>query len=116
MSIGERIQLARNERGYSQSQLATMVGVSRGACGQWERNISSPSIENLSMLAVMLDVAFEWLATGRGDKSAETRVSEPAAKYELPVGLSEGQRELLAAYSRLTEPQRHALTKLLEVL
>lgn len=113
MSIGERIQQARRCRGYSQSQLANMVGVTRGACGQWEREISSPSIENLSQLALMLDVAFEWLATGRGEMALSHAVREAPASYVRKPVLSHQQRQLLAGFALLSENKQEALVKFL---
>jgi len=67
MNIAHRIRLARKQKGLTQLQLAALIGVSKSACGQWERSVTSPSMENLSLLAISLDVNFEWLATGRGD-------------------------------------------------
>lgn len=116
MFIGERIYQARSRRGYSQSQLASMVGVSRGACSQWERGVSFPSVEKLSLLSIMLDVAFEWLATGRGVMWDDQQIQEPERKYDSQPGLTDEQRELLASYSRLSLPKRKALIKLLQVI
>ena len=117
MAIAERIHQARTRQGYSQSQLASMVGVTRGACGQWERGISSPSIENLSQLAIMLDVSFEWLATGRGEMAGENAIMEPAAtRYGHKPGLTDEQRELLACYGRLSAPKQQALIRFLQTL
>jgi len=67
MSIGTRIRHARKQKKLTQLQLADMIHVSKSACGQWERGRTSPTIENLSHLAISLEVNFEWLATGRGD-------------------------------------------------
>ncbi|MBT7307965.1 MAG: helix-turn-helix transcriptional regulator, partial [Gammaproteobacteria bacterium] len=36
MDLADRISNTRKSKGLSQSQLATIIGVSRGACGQWE--------------------------------------------------------------------------------
>lgn len=114
MSIGERIQYARSHRGYSQVQLANMIGVTRGACGQWERGISSPNIENLSRLALILNVAFEWLATGRGQMEPRGRVTETQANYANQQVLSDQQRELLAGFARLSQNKRDALVRFLQ--
>jgi len=67
MSIAERIRLVRKQKGWSQAKLAELVGVCKSACSQWEQGVTTPSVENLSRLAIVLDVYFEWLATGRGE-------------------------------------------------
>jgi SOS-response transcriptional repressor LexA len=65
--IGGRLATARDERRLSQTDIAVALGVTRGAVGQWETG-TAPSTENLIQAALELDVSFEWLATGRGDK------------------------------------------------
>lgn len=43
MSIGTRIKQRREELGYTQPQLAELIGVSKGTIGNYESNISSPN-------------------------------------------------------------------------
>lgn len=50
MSIGSRIKQRREELGYTQPQLAELVGVSKGAIGNYESNISSPNEKTLFRL------------------------------------------------------------------
>ncbi len=66
-AFSNRITHARKRMGLSQSQLAGMLGVSRGACGQWEQDVSLPSVAHMAELARLMEVSFEWLATGRGE-------------------------------------------------
>ncbi|MBT4328782.1 MAG: helix-turn-helix domain-containing protein [Gammaproteobacteria bacterium] len=80
MDLADRISNTRKSKGLSQSQLATIIGVSRGACGQWETGYSTPSSQNLRKLATVLEVHFEWLATGRGNNEMSfNKVSEPTS-------------------------------------
>jgi transcriptional regulator with XRE-family HTH domain len=84
VNTNQRIAQARKNKGYSQAKLAELVGVSRGSCAHWEQAISIPSMENMSRLAVTLEVSFEWLSTGRGEEhypKHRTGVSEPRASY-----------------------------------
>jgi len=67
MDIAKRIRFARKQKGLTPLQLAVLIGVTKGACGQWEVGMITPTVENLSKLAITLAVNFEWLATGRGD-------------------------------------------------
>ena len=64
--FSDRISFARKRMRLSQAQLAASLGVSRGACGQWEQGVSRPSSNNMEELARITEVSFEWLATGRG--------------------------------------------------
>ena len=80
MGIGERITIGRKQKGLSQQQLADQVGVTRASCSQWERNVSAPSVNHLAEVARLLELQFEWLATGRGQKDfvvTSGKVSEP---------------------------------------
>ncbi len=63
-SMGMRIKISRKKTGLSQSEVSKMMCLSRGVCGQWERGIANPSTAHLSRLAKVLDVSFEYLATG----------------------------------------------------
>jgi len=64
-SISDRIRIARNLLGLSQSQLSAKMYLSRTMCGQWERGKANPSTAHLIRLTEILGVSFEWLATGR---------------------------------------------------
>ena len=63
MSLGERIQLQRKRRGFSQEKLADLVGVSRQAVTKWEAGQSAPSTENLFRLAQVLGTTVDLLLT-----------------------------------------------------
>ena len=64
MSIGERIVSLRKERNISQSQLASMLDVTRQAVSKWENDQTAPDTLNLIRLADALNTDAEYLATG----------------------------------------------------
>jgi SOS-response transcriptional repressor LexA len=68
-ALGRRLVAAREARGISQADLARALGVSRSAAAQWESGLTAPSTDNLAAAATEVGVAFEWLATGRGDRA-----------------------------------------------
>lgn len=84
-TMGDRIRSARTSAGLSQSQLAEQTGVKRSAVAQWERRGGTrPSVQNLERVAVITQVRFEWLATGRGSARAdgvELAPAKPGADY-----------------------------------
>ena len=65
--IGNRIKFARAARKRSQQWLADEVGVTQSSVSEWETIKTDPATENLKRIAKVLDVDFEWLATGRGE-------------------------------------------------
>ncbi len=77
MSIAARILSSRKQKKLTQDKLAMLIGVSKSACGQWEHGLTSPSVENLSRLAIVLEVQFEWLATGRGERDFPPELPSP---------------------------------------
>ena len=54
VQIGERIRKARQDRGWTQEQLAEAVGVSRSAVAQWETGRAGQLTGNLSRIAEVL--------------------------------------------------------------
>ena len=68
MNLAIRILRARKEKRISQKETAWFMGISRSALAQWETAACYPSLKNLLKLSEVLNVSFEWLATGRGDK------------------------------------------------
>ena len=62
MTLGERIQALRRERGMSQEGLAEVLGISRQAVSKWEKGLSCPDTGNLLALAELFGVSADELA------------------------------------------------------
>jgi len=117
MNLAQRIVHARNNKGFSQAQLAAMIGVSRGACGQWERGVTAPSVMNLSRLAWVLDVHFEWLATGRGEMLYDASARETGMTgNQAGCFIAADQKEVMAIYSGLPTRRKTTLLEFLRTL
>ncbi len=63
-SVGARIRQVRIDRGWTQDQLASEVGVSRSAVAQWETDRAGQVRGNLSRIADALGVSVEYLLHG----------------------------------------------------
>ena len=117
MQLNERIATARAHRQLSQSQLALMMGVSRGACGQWEQGVSTPNTSHLITLAQVLEVRFEWLSTGRGEMEFEDGVREQSATYQLAgESMSADLKAVVAWIQRQPPARQRVIIKLLKTL
>ncbi len=115
-SIASRITQARKTRGLSQARLAERMKISRGACGHWERGKASPSTVHLTSLAQILNVRFEWLATGNGAMDTTYSVEESAPeKYSVNLDDQE-TREVAERYFRLSKKKRQIILDLLREL
>jgi transcriptional regulator with XRE-family HTH domain len=61
MSFGSRLLKARKKKGFSQEELARMLGTKGPAVGRYERDAMKPSIEVAANMAQILDVSLDWL-------------------------------------------------------
>ena len=59
MKIGEKIKEFRIEKGYSQMQLAKIIGVSQKAIDYWERNVNEPKSSYIIALVKVFNVTFD---------------------------------------------------------
>jgi transcriptional regulator with XRE-family HTH domain len=81
--LAKRLKEARLRAGLSQAELATLIGVSRGAVGQWESNKAEPSNANMRAASDALKVSVDWLANNRGEMSQAPIVPAMSADGEL---------------------------------
>lgn len=61
MDIGKRIQVSREEMGFSQKRLAEIMGISAARLSMWETGKREPSAESLKMLSKALHVSVDYL-------------------------------------------------------
>ena len=59
--LAERIKEARKEKGYSQSKLAELAGVSTNTIGKLEINYTTISLKTILNIANVLDVDINYL-------------------------------------------------------
>lgn len=59
-SVGNKLRLIREERGFSQRELAQRAGISTNAISLIERDENSPSVSTLQNLAAALDIKMSY--------------------------------------------------------
>lgn len=85
MNIGAVIQENRRKKGYTQEQLADLVGVSAPAVSKWESNASCPDIALLAPIARALGVTIDHLldfSPALTDEEVNALEQECAAIFE----------------------------------
>lgn len=78
-TIAGRLTASRMRAGLTQREMARRLGLSASAVGQWEAGYAEPSSINLRKAARILEVASEWLETGRGPSAITPGIHEPMA-------------------------------------
>lgn len=57
----EKLKMLRKKQGFTQKELARLLGTVQGVYSKWERGVYEPNYENLSMLACIFDVSIDFL-------------------------------------------------------
>ena len=65
MTVGERIQELRKQKGISQEKLALQLNVSRQAVSKWEQNVCEPSLDCLIEIAEIFQTDLNYLISGK---------------------------------------------------
>jgi len=69
--FSERLRIARERKGFSQTDLAKRMDLQPSAISHLENNRRSPSFDNLKQLAEVLGVTVDYLS-GRGTHEYES--------------------------------------------
>lgn len=67
--IGDRILSLLKQSGYSQKELASMVGVTEAAMSRYLKNEREPKIEVVANLATALNTTIDYLVSGRSESN-----------------------------------------------
>jgi transcriptional regulator with XRE-family HTH domain len=99
--VALRIRDARVAKGWSQSELAEAVGVSRSAVAQWETARAGQISINLGRIARALGVGVEWLLHGSALAAADSPlVGDELALLRLYRACSPADRQVLLRLAR----------------
>ena len=64
-TLGDRLRRSREQKRWSQLDVAAKTGISNMSISNYEREEREPSLETLARLAELYAVSIDWLATGR---------------------------------------------------
>ena len=76
----QRLKKARTNKGLSQTELATMVGIHYTQIGRYEKKGAQPSAEILAKLANSLGVSSDYLTNGTSDDLAQHSLTDKELK------------------------------------
>lgn len=101
--IGERIRLARKERGLTQEELASMASFSTRSLQDYEKGVTTP-YRHLRELSRLLGRKEAWFLYGEEDEFEDPRVLRLLESLEAEVKRLHGLNDEIAA--QLAPPQR----------
>lgn len=81
IEIANKLLQLRKEKGLSQEQLASQLGISRQAVSKWERAEASPDTDNLIALAKLYDISLDELLLHEPANKIEQSVDEEDKDY-----------------------------------
>ena len=86
MEFGEKLQMLRKARGWSQEELAQQINVSRQALSKWESGASIADTENVIALSRLFGVSTDYLLLSESETtSAPAAVPTPTKESKWPV-------------------------------
>ena len=88
--LGARIAVLRKGAGWSQTELASRLGVSPSAVGMYEQGRREPATDILLRLSALFGVSVDYLLTGKAREPRETAVAREA----MMLTLAEADRKL----------------------
>lgn len=97
MAMHEKLRMLRQEKGWTQAELADKVSVHQKQISSYERGVTSPSTEVLIKLAEVLDVTLDYLAfTAKGGAQGKLNLHdrELLRRFEAVDGLPDTYRSL----------------------
>jgi transcriptional regulator with XRE-family HTH domain len=113
--FARRLHLALDSAGFERGRartgaLAKDFNVSRETARKWLNGLTLPELDRMIGLATRARVAFEWLATGRGEMTLEgIRVHDGGAPYADP-----DTQQLVHLIAGMSDRRRRALIEFLQ--
>lgn len=101
--FGQRLYAARQQMGYSQTQMAEFLSVTQPSYADWERSTTALRPEHLSRLATILHVSVDYLL---GHAKAPQRGTGPVGKT----------RRVFEEVSQLPRSQQQHIVRVVEDL
>ena len=96
MTIAERIRLLRQERKWTQAELAERLGIHQKQVSAYEREVNLPSTDILIKLAEAFDVTLDYLAFESKGSPAKFNIQdrELLRRFEMVDNLSDKEKDL----------------------
>lgn len=105
MIISEKLKIARTACGFTQQQIADILGIDRSSYAYYETGKTTPSAENLRRLAALFGVDIEWflgdIVPGLLSEPEDVFSVNRAIRASKMSELSDEERELVGLFRML---------------
>ncbi len=97
MSFPEKLSKMRNDRGFTQQQMATMIGVGIAQIRRYEKGKSSPTLGVIKNIAKTLGISADELLFDKGESVADFRITDKKLleQFEMVSQLKPGDKEAI---------------------
>ena len=89
MSFGKRLNEIRKKKGFSQEELASLLGTKGPAIGRYERGVAKPTIEVASKLSKILGISLDYLVGNTDRELDEPTLNRILEIQKLPEDIKE---------------------------
>ena len=111
-TMGERIKQLRKENGWTQTELAAKLDVTKGTVSTWETDSRRPGYDKLAQLCDLFDRSLSYV-TGLSDIPGHSRITREEA-FDLMLSVEEEElTEYALKYARLDKYGRRAVQALI---
>ncbi len=95
-----RIKELREERNFTQQQIAQAIGGTQSNIAKWEKGIVQPTADAIIKLSIFFNVSADYLL-GRTDELGGALISNAPR-----LDLTDDEKELLKLYRAMSHPQK----------
>jgi len=94
MTLAEKIKHLRQEKHWTQKELADKIEVNSKQVSAYERGASYPSVEGLLKLATLFDVSLDYLVFDKGEGKIALKDRELLTRFDTLDKCSESEKKL----------------------
>lgn len=109
MTIGERIKEQRENKGWSQKELAEKLGITQDSISLWEKNRRIPNTPYIIELCKVFNISTDYLLGYENDFGIKNN-QEPIQQIYSP-----DEKKLIETYRTLSAGKKKALFDMLDI-
>ncbi|EKR62086.1 DNA-binding helix-turn-helix protein [Leptospira weilii str. 2006001853] len=96
-SFGDKVKKLRKEKGWSQDEFASKIGVHGRHIGKYENGSTMPNSETVIKMAKVFEVSTDYLLLGEGNANPTSKIRDQALlkEFEIVDQMNDKDREVI---------------------